>query len=151
MLKINFEGELGTNIVNKIIRSESCLNQIYHFHEQLITLFRSSHPEVFLVKGVLKKCSKFTGEHPCQSVISIKLQSNIIEITFRHGYFPVKLLHIFRKSFFSEHVWVAAYVCWKIFSVIPATCVMSKRIPSYVRQKNGSEHTLHLINQANAC
>lgn len=71
---------------------------------------------------------------------------NIIEITFRHGYFPVKLLHIFRKSFFSEHLWVAAYVCWKIFSVIPATCVMSKRIPSYVRQKNGSEHTLHLIN-----
>ena len=34
---------------------------------------RSSHPEVFLRKGVLKICSKFTGEHPCQSVISIKL------------------------------------------------------------------------------
>ena len=32
---------------------------------------RSSHPEVFLVKDVLKICSKFTGEHPCQSVISI--------------------------------------------------------------------------------
>ena len=36
---------------------------------------RSSHPEVFLRKVVLKICSKFTGEHPCQSVISIKLQS----------------------------------------------------------------------------
>ena len=36
---------------------------------------RSSHPEVFLVKGVLKICSKFTGEHPCRNVISIKLQS----------------------------------------------------------------------------
>ena len=34
---------------------------------------RSSHPEVFLKKGVLKICSKFTGEHPCRSVISIKL------------------------------------------------------------------------------
>ena len=32
-----------------------------------ITMNRSSHPEVFLGKGVLKKCSKFTGEHPCQS------------------------------------------------------------------------------------
>ena len=31
---------------------------------------------MFLRKGVLKICSKFTGEHPCQSVISIKLQSN---------------------------------------------------------------------------
>ena len=26
---------------------------------------RSSHPEIFLRKGVLKKCNKFTGEHPC--------------------------------------------------------------------------------------
>ena len=26
---------------------------------------RSSHPEVFLGKGVLKIYSKFTGEHPC--------------------------------------------------------------------------------------
>ena len=28
----------------------------------------------FLGKGVLKICSKFTGEHPCRSVVSIKLQ-----------------------------------------------------------------------------
>ena len=27
---------------------------------------RSSHPEVFLEKGVLKICSKFTGEHSCR-------------------------------------------------------------------------------------
>ena len=33
--------------------------------------FRSSPPEMFLGKGVLKICSKFTGEHPCRSVISI--------------------------------------------------------------------------------
>ena len=33
---------------------------------------RSSHPEVFLEKGLLKICTKFIGEHPCQSVISIK-------------------------------------------------------------------------------
>ena len=29
--------------------------------------YRSSHPEVFLGKGVLKTCRKFTGEHPCRS------------------------------------------------------------------------------------
>ena len=34
-------------------------------------------PEVFLQKGFLKISSKFTGEHPCQSVISVRLQSNI--------------------------------------------------------------------------
>ena len=32
---------------------------------------RISHPKVFLVKGVLKTCSKFTGVHLCLSVISI--------------------------------------------------------------------------------
>ena len=40
--------------------------------------FRSSHQEVFLEKGVLKVCSKFTGEHTCRSAISIKLQRNFI-------------------------------------------------------------------------
>ena len=34
-----------------------------------------------------------------QSVISIKLQSNFIEITLRHGCSPVNLLHIFRTPF----------------------------------------------------
>ena len=51
--------------------------------------------EVFLGKGVLRICSKFTGDHQCRSVISIKLLSNFIEITLRHGFSPVNLLHIF--------------------------------------------------------
>ena len=57
---------------------------------------RSSHPDEFLIKGVLKICSKFTGEHPYRSA---KLQSNFIEITFQHGCSPVNLLHIFRIPF----------------------------------------------------
>ena len=60
---------------------------------------RSSHPEVFLGKGVLKICSKFTGEHSCRSKISIKLQSNFIEITLQHRCSPVNLVHIFRTPF----------------------------------------------------
>ena len=40
-----------------------------------------------------------SGEHPCRSVISIKLQGKIIEITFRHGCSIVNLLHIFRTPF----------------------------------------------------
>ena len=61
--------------------------------------FRSSPPEVFLGKGVLKICNKFTEEHPCRSVISIKLLCNFIEITFRHGFSPVNLLFIVRTPF----------------------------------------------------
>ena len=53
--------------------------------------FRSSHPDVFLGKGVLKLCSKFTGEHPCRSAISVKMQSNWCSL--------VHLLLIFRTTF----------------------------------------------------
>ena len=70
--------------------------------------YRSSHSEVFLGKGVLKICSKFRGEHRCQSVISIKLQSNFIEITLHHGCSPVNFLANFQNTFSYEHLWVAA-------------------------------------------
>ena len=52
----------------------------------------SSRPAVFLGRGVLKICSKFTGKHPCRSLISIKLQSNtsfmyflVILTTLKHS------------------------------------------------------------------
>ena len=61
------------------IRWSSCLLDLSN------TLYRSSHPEVFLGKGVLKTCSKFTGEHPCRSAISIKLFCNFIESHFGRG------------------------------------------------------------------
>ena len=54
---------------------------------------------MILGKGVLKICSKFTGEHPCRSVISIKLLCNFIEITLWHGSSPVNLLRISRTPF----------------------------------------------------
>ena len=47
----------------------------------------------------MKICSKFTGEYLCRSVTSIKLLSNFIEITVRHGCSHVNLLHIFRTPF----------------------------------------------------
>ena len=55
-------------------------------------------------KGVLWKrfpenMHQITGEHPCRSAISIKLQSNFIEITLRHWCSPVNLLYIFRTPF----------------------------------------------------
>ena len=54
---------------------------------------------MFLGKGVLKICIRFTGEQRCRNVISKKLLCNFIEITLRHGYSPVNLLQIFRKTF----------------------------------------------------
>ena len=77
------------------------LMENFIFCAAFIKVSRSSRPKVFLRKGVLKICSKFTEEHTCRSVISISviLQSNFIEITLRHGCSPVNLLHIFRTPF----------------------------------------------------
>ena len=59
-----------------------------------IPKFKSSHPEVFLRKAVLKICSKFTGEHPCRNTISINvLVCNFIEIAFRDGCSLLNLLY----------------------------------------------------------
>ena len=53
-------------------------------------------------KGILKICSKSTGEQPCRSTLSVKLQSNFIEISLQHRCSPVNLLHIFRTHFYKN-------------------------------------------------
>ena len=68
-------------------------------HQPFIKSHRSSLSEVFLGKGVLKICSKFTGEHPCRSAISVKLHCNFIEIALRHWCSPVNFLeHLFLRT-----------------------------------------------------
>ena len=64
------------------------------------TRYTSSQLEVFLGKGVLKICSKFTGEHSCRGAISIKLQSFYIELALRHWCCPVNLQNTFSKHLF---------------------------------------------------
>ena len=48
-------------------------------------------------------CRKLIGEHPCRSVISIKLLCNFIEITLPHGCSAVNLLHAFLKHLFYKN------------------------------------------------
>ena len=48
---------------------------------------RSSHPEVFLGKGVLKICSKFTGEHPCQRAVQ-SCNATLLKSHFGMGVLP---------------------------------------------------------------
>ena len=89
ILQANTEADLG---LLQYIRMKT-------FLKNYDTKYRNNHPEVFLGKGVLKICSKFTGEHPHPSAISLKLLCSFIEIGLRHGCSPVNLLHIFRTPF----------------------------------------------------
>ena len=92
----------ATKLIKTIFSDLSCFQfcaKFLIFRRNFLVInthIQSSRPEVFLRKGVLKIHSKFTGERPCQSAISVKLQSNFIEITLRYGCSPVNLLHIFR-------------------------------------------------------
>ena len=70
-------------------KKQNSINSFNYLFTDIPT-YRSSPSEVFLVKAVLKICSKFTGGHPCRNAISIKLQSQRS---------PVNLLHIFRTPF----------------------------------------------------
>ena len=72
---------------------------------------------VFCEKGVLKICSKYTGEHPCRNVISIKLLCTLPWV------FSVNLLHFFRIPFPQN-------TCRGLF-LYPATS-MKERTPTQV-------------------
>ena len=93
-LKKKHEKELGYERANKFIFND----RIIMINIKVIN-DKSSPSDVFFGKGVLKICSRFTGEHPCRSVISIKLLCSFIEITLWHGCSPVNLLHFFRTPF----------------------------------------------------
>ena len=54
--------------------------------------------EVFLLKGILKICSKFTGKKPMSKYDFNKVAKLQTAITFWHGRSPVNLLHILRIS-----------------------------------------------------
>ena len=75
----------------------------FGLNKERYSLYRFSCPGV-LEKGVLIICSKFTGENPCRSAISIKLQRNFIEITLRHWFSPVNVRHISKTPFPKKHL-----------------------------------------------
>ena len=65
----------ATNNVIKIVLLWSKSYFLPLFKTNLL-IHRSSPPEVLLGKGVLKLCSKFTGEQPRRSAVSIKLAAS---------------------------------------------------------------------------
>ena len=67
---------------------------------------RSSRPEVFCKKGVLRNFAKFAGKHLCQSPFLNKVAgirpATILKKRFRHRYFPVNFVKFLRTPFFTE-------------------------------------------------
>ena len=70
-----------------------------------ILFCRSSPSELFLGKGVLETYTKFTREHPCSTVISIKSLCNFIKFALLHS---CKFAAYFQNTFLWERLWRVA-------------------------------------------
>ena len=88
----------STTLSMWVVYKYMCVKKI-----QLCRNTRSNHQEVFLGKDVLKVCTKFTGEHPCHSVVSIKLSWCAISRLYRNRtltrLFSCKFAACFQNTF----------------------------------------------------
>ena len=60
---------------------------------------RSSRPEVFCKKGVLRNFIKFTGKHLCLR------SATLLKKRLWHRYFLVNFMKFLRTPFFTKHLW----------------------------------------------
>ena len=69
----------------------------------LVTTLRSSRPEVFCKKGVLRNFAKFTGKHLCQSLFFNKAAglrpTTLLKKRLWHRCFPVNFVKFLRTTF----------------------------------------------------
>ena len=83
-----------------------------YFHlctEYRLTYTRSSRPEVFCKKDVLRNIAKFRGKHLCQSLFFNKVASlrpiTLLKKRLWRRCFPVNFVKFLRTPFFIEHLW----------------------------------------------
>ena len=71
-------------------------------------IYRSSRPEVFCKKGVLRNFAKFTGKHLCQSLFFNKVAglrpATLLKKRLWHRCFPINFAKFLRTPFLTEHL-----------------------------------------------
>ena len=99
--------------------------QAHKFHN---TINKSSHPEVFCKKSVLKTFAKLTRKHLCRSFFFNKVASLRPAILFKkrlqYSCFPVNFAKFSRTLFFNEHLWWLLLI--KLRKLIPMSIKTSK-------------------------
>ena len=70
---------------------------------------RSSRPDVFCKKGVLRNFAKFTGKHLCQSLFFNKVAglspATLLKKRLWHRCFPGDFVKLLRTLISTEHLW----------------------------------------------
>ena len=111
MLYLNFP--IMQYIVRKLLKYRfqiSVLLLLKTFHFLYIVsyqsfLCRSSRPEVFCKKGVLRNLAKFIGKHLCQIFFLISCRPEACNFIKKETLARVNFAKFLRTPFFIEHVW----------------------------------------------
>ena len=77
-----------------------------------LLIFRSSRPDVFCKKCLLRNFAKFVGKHLCRSLYLNKVAGpTLLKQRPWRRYFPVTFAQFLRKSFLTEHLrWLLLYM-----------------------------------------
>ena len=87
----------------KISKNTFFIEHLQTTASDLSSVLRSSRPEVFCKKGVLRNFAKFAGKHLCQTLLFNKRR-------LWHRCFPVNFVKFLRTPFFTEHLqWLFLY------------------------------------------
>ena len=86
---------VDNGVIAKVIKN-LFIKKLFHHVPQNDIPVRSSRPEVFCKKGVLRNFVKFTGKHLCQSLFFKETLAQVFSVNF------AKFL---RKLFLLEHLW----------------------------------------------
>ena len=101
-----FVNKLFTYPRAHISKSKRCFIMKFSYEDEDI---RSSRPEVFCKKGILRNFSKFTGKHLCQSLLFNNVAglrpATLFKKRLWHRCFPVNFAKFLRTPFFIEHLW----------------------------------------------
>ena len=88
--------------------------------------FRSSRPELFCKKGVLRKFTEFAGKRLCQSLFFNKFAglkpATLLKMRLWRRCFPVKFLKFLRAPFYIE------YLRWLLLRVVLSFFYLDKQI-----------------------
>ena len=92
-------------------------------------IYRSSRPEVFCKKGVLRNFVEFTGKHLCQNFFFNKVEgpkpATLLKKRPWHRWFPVNFVKFLRTALNIEHLW------WLLLYLVSLVGKICNILPEY--------------------